>query len=257
MAHHKSVIRKIKDVFGDRAVTLTGDSSMDQRQSAVDRFQTDESVRYFVGSIKAAGVGITLTAASYVLFAELDWTPGAMTQAEDRCHRIGQRDNVLVHHMVLDGSMDARMAQTLIRKQEIADKALDRDTGVEVAEARTEVIYLDPAETANEQKKVATRNTSREKLAKEAESITDDQVEAIHLGLQMLAGMDQDRAMMQNDMGFNRIDGDIGHSLANAGRLTKKQAALGKRLVNKYRRQLPAELVARAKGTSNGDESND
>jgi hypothetical protein len=72
----------------------------------------------FVGSILAAGVGITLTAASVVIFAELDWTPGNMRQAEDRCHRIGQHDNVFAKYIVYSGSLDALMSKVL-RKKEI------------------------------------------------------------------------------------------------------------------------------------------
>ena len=55
----------------------------------------------------------------------LDWVPGNMSQAEDRCHRIGQEDSVLVQHLVVDGSIDARMAEALVGKQKVLDKALD------------------------------------------------------------------------------------------------------------------------------------
>ena len=106
---------------------FTGKESLAERQSAVDAFQTDPSVRVFVGSLSAAGVGITLTAASFEVCAELDWVPGVMSQAEDRCHRIGQRNSVLVQHIVFEGSLDAMIAQTLVRKQAVIDMALDRE----------------------------------------------------------------------------------------------------------------------------------
>ena len=73
------------------------------------------------------GVGWTLTKSSHVLFAELDWVPGNLTQAEDRCHRIGQKDSVLVQHLVLDGSIDAAMAKSLVKKQYNIDNALDNE----------------------------------------------------------------------------------------------------------------------------------
>jgi SWI/SNF-related matrix-associated actin-dependent regulator 1 of chromatin subfamily A len=60
-----------------------------------------------------------------VVFAELDWVPGNMSQAEDRCHRIGQTDSVLVQHLVVDKSLDARIAEALVVKQKVLDKALD------------------------------------------------------------------------------------------------------------------------------------
>jgi SWI/SNF-related matrix-associated actin-dependent regulator 1 of chromatin subfamily A len=124
-AHHHDVVDAIASEFGSAAVVVDGRTPMAQRQVNVDRFQNDDAVAMFVGGITAAGVGITLTAASHVVFAELDWVPGNMTQAEDRCHRIGQRDSVLVQHLVLEGSIDARMAHTLVAKQATMDAALD------------------------------------------------------------------------------------------------------------------------------------
>lgn len=79
----------------------------------------------FIGTIQAAGTGLTLTSASAVLFAELDWVPGNMNQAEDRAHRIGQRDHVLVYHAVVEGTLDALMVRRLIEKQTVIDSALD------------------------------------------------------------------------------------------------------------------------------------
>ena len=123
-AYHHDVIDALCGAIAS-SVHLDGRDPMDARQRAVDRFQTDPSCRVFVGNIKAAGVGITLTAASTVVFAELDWVPANISQAEDRLHRIGQRESVLVQHLVVDGSLDARMAHTLVAKQAIIDRALD------------------------------------------------------------------------------------------------------------------------------------
>jgi len=75
---------------------------------------------------------LTLTAASNVVFAELDWVPANMTQAEDRCHRIGQKNAVLVQHLVLDGSLDARMAKVVVKKQKIVNQALDVMPGTQL-----------------------------------------------------------------------------------------------------------------------------
>jgi SWI/SNF-related matrix-associated actin-dependent regulator 1 of chromatin subfamily A len=129
-AHHHDVIDILKaglEQFG--CVTITGQTKDTDRQAAVDRFQTDPGCRVFVGNIKAAGVGLTLTAASTVVFVEQDWTPGWMAQAEDRAHRIGQTESVLVQYLVFDGSMDAVLAQTLVSKADISDRALDREVG--------------------------------------------------------------------------------------------------------------------------------
>lgn len=127
-AHHRDVIAELAAPFGDSAVTLTGRDPIAARQAAVDRFQEDPTCTLFIGSITAAGFGLTLTAASHVVFAELDWVPAHLTQAEDRTHRIGQKDSVLVQHLVLQDSLDARMVRTLIRKQRVVDQVADGAT---------------------------------------------------------------------------------------------------------------------------------
>lgn len=239
-AHHTDVVDAYMKEFGAVAVRVTGRDSKEARQVAVDRFQNDPSVRLFVGNIQAAGVGLTLTASSHVVFAELDWVPGNMTQAEDRCHRIGQRDNVLVQHLVLEGSLDAVMAHRLVEKQNVIDRALD-----EMWAADGGMFKQIPVLPTKE--KAATESATRKKLEAEAEKLTDVQIAAIHEGLQLLAAA-CDGALSEDSMGFNKLDTRIGKSLAAAPSLSRRQAALGKKLVNKYRRQLDPGLVARAKG---------
>lgn len=127
-ARHKEAVRSIAALLaeaGHVVRTMTGDDDLDKRQAAVDSFQNDPSVRAFVATFGAAGVGHTLTAAGVVVFAELDWTPAVMTQAEDRLHRIGQKNAVLVVHLVVEGSVDSKVAEKLIEKQAVADAALD------------------------------------------------------------------------------------------------------------------------------------
>ncbi len=85
MAHHHDVIHAFAKKWPLESVSIYGETKLDDRQKAVDRFQTDENCKLAICSIKAAGVGITLTAASTVVFVELDWVPGNITQAEDRC----------------------------------------------------------------------------------------------------------------------------------------------------------------------------
>jgi len=129
-AHHRDVIADIVAGLakgGYEAAVITGDTSQDDRQTAQDDIQQGRK-RIFVGSIRACGVGITLHAASTVVFAEQDWTPGIMAQAEDRAHRIGQANAVLVQHLVLDGSFDARMAKVVVAKAGVISDALDGAT---------------------------------------------------------------------------------------------------------------------------------
>jgi SWI/SNF-related matrix-associated actin-dependent regulator 1 of chromatin subfamily A len=130
-AWHRDVIEKINEAFKN-SVVVTGATPLKKRQEYIDRFQADSNCcNLFIGNIMAAGTGITLTASSCVVFAELDWVPGNIAQAEDRCHRVGQSDNVLVQHVVLERSIDAYIAKMLVQKQEVIDTALDRkaDTG--------------------------------------------------------------------------------------------------------------------------------
>lgn len=123
--HHREVAMALIEEFKEICVVITGSTGMQQRHENVEKFQTDPNVRLFIGNIIAAGTGITLTAASHVVFAELDWVPGNVSQAEDRCHRIGQKDSVLVQHLVIAGSIDAVMAKTIVYKQGIIEKALN------------------------------------------------------------------------------------------------------------------------------------
>jgi SNF2 family DNA or RNA helicase len=218
-AHHKDVISQLKDAFPG-CVSITGDTKMEDRQAAVDRFQNDDKCRVFFGNIKAAGVGLTLTAAAHVIFVELDWVPGNMSQAEDRCHRIGQKGSVLVQHIVLSDSMDATIAKRLIQKQEIIDKALDS----EVEKDQSVIPVKDFTET------------SRKKIVEESIDISDEECEKALAGIKLLSSF-CDGANSIDGMGFSKIDARIGHSLASFNSLTKKQAVIARKLCIKYRKQ--------------------
>ena len=123
-AHHRAVIDELTQHFGDRAVAIKGGMKREDRDEAVSLFQDDQYVRLFVGSIRAAGVGLTLTAASHVIFLELDWSPGIMTQAEDRCHRVGQSNNVRIQYLVFKDSIDEWLSKSMMFKQSNIDEIL-------------------------------------------------------------------------------------------------------------------------------------
>ena len=78
-----------------RYVRVDGQVAVDSRQVQCDRFQSDPTIQVALLSISAAGVGLTLTAASVVVFAECSWEIGKLRQAEDRAHRIGQKNSVI------------------------------------------------------------------------------------------------------------------------------------------------------------------
>jgi len=233
-AHHHAVIDKLVAALGSKCVAVTGKTPLEARQAAVDRFQSDPGCTVFVGNIKAAGVGLTLTAASHVIFAELTYTPADMQQAEDRAHRIGQRSSVLVQHLVLEGSIDANMARTLVQKMGVIEQALDTEHAMPDL---TVPVLPDPPSTID---------VTRIDITAEAKLLTPAQVTAIHTGLRMLAATDLDHAREINGIGFNKLDTEIGCSLAARATLSPKQAALGRKLVNKYRKQLPSVLVEQA-----------
>jgi len=100
-----------------RPVLVTGATSAQARARAVECFQERPDCRVFVGQIKAAGVALTLTAASEVAIMEPSWVPGENRQAIDRAHRMGQRDSVLATYLYLPGTLDRRILDTMRRKQ--------------------------------------------------------------------------------------------------------------------------------------------
>jgi SWI/SNF-related matrix-associated actin-dependent regulator 1 of chromatin subfamily A len=124
-AVHKFVIDALMEAFKGKAVKIDGSVKNEDRQTAVDKFQNDDNIRLFVGNIQAAGVGITLTKASNVAFLELPWTPGALVQAEDRVHRIGQKDAVTVHYLLAAGTIEEKIARLIDSKRKILDRVLD------------------------------------------------------------------------------------------------------------------------------------
>lgn len=102
-----------------------GETSKEDREAMVKQFQSDPSLCFFFGSIGAAGVGITLTAADRVVFVDLPWTPAAKTQAEDRTHRIGQLKPVEIVTFLARGTIDERILTLLTEKEQVIAQAVD------------------------------------------------------------------------------------------------------------------------------------
>jgi len=105
--------------FGDKCVCVRGGMSDKQKQRSVDRFQEDDSCMVFVGQIKAAGVGLTLTKAEIVIMNSLDWVPGNHEQAEDRAYRIGQKETVNIYYMLIDDTIDTLVWNILNEKKKV------------------------------------------------------------------------------------------------------------------------------------------
>jgi SWI/SNF-related matrix-associated actin-dependent regulator 1 of chromatin subfamily A len=114
-------LRKKKVAF----ICITGATDQLERVSLVESFQTNDFLRFAVLSITACGVGLTLTAASTIIFAELSWTPWVMIQAEDRAHRIGQDKPVNIYYLHAKDTVDDVILQMLHDKSQIVHDILD------------------------------------------------------------------------------------------------------------------------------------
>ena len=124
-AVHKKVVSQLMEKFKHIAVKVDGSVSQKQRQEAVDKFQKDVKTRLFIGNIKAAGVGITLTAASNAAIIEFPWSPGELNQAADRIHRITQTKQVTIWNLVGESTIEEKIITLLKKKEKVITKILD------------------------------------------------------------------------------------------------------------------------------------
>lgn len=121
-AHHKDVVRTLTSLLDEENISVcvvTGQTSNEDIEKVVAHFQGVKGRCVFIGSIQASGVGLTLTAASYVIFAEFSWVPGENSQAMDRAHRIGQRNSVVVDFIVHKNSLDERVLKFVLEKEKV------------------------------------------------------------------------------------------------------------------------------------------
>ena len=117
-------LQRIKSHFGKQAVSLDGSSTKLQRQEAVDKFQENDKIKVFVGNLKAAGVGITLTAAETVIMNDLSFVPGDLLQAEDRAYRFGQKNNVLIYYPIFENTIEGAIYDILSNKKKNIDTVM-------------------------------------------------------------------------------------------------------------------------------------
>jgi SWI/SNF-related matrix-associated actin-dependent regulator 1 of chromatin subfamily A len=123
-ARHREVQEAVVARFPD-AVHLLGADNVAERQASINAFQEPDGPQLIVCATRVAAQGITLTRASNVCFLELEWTPAIHDQAEDRCHRIGQRDAVTAWYLLAADTIDETMARLIQRKREIIDAVTD------------------------------------------------------------------------------------------------------------------------------------
>ncbi len=123
--HHRRVHKILADgLWQHHPLQIIGGQSDFARQKAIDSFQRDRHERVMICGLRAGNVGINLTEASYVIFAELDWSPAVHAQAEDRLHRIGQKNRVFSHYIIGTDTFDEYIAEILTSKGDVIRKIL-------------------------------------------------------------------------------------------------------------------------------------
>lgn len=132
----KQIVKALQKQFPD-AVRVTGDDNTAEKQTAVDAFQSGEA-QLIICSIKAAGVGLTLTASSNVAFVEFPWTYADCCQCEDRAHRIGQKNNVNCYYLIGRSTIDPVLYNIIHKKRSIANQIMASDD-----EIPTDEMYFD------------------------------------------------------------------------------------------------------------------
>ena len=135
-------LQTIYQHFGKQAVYLDGSCSNAVRQQAVDQFQNNEKITVFVGNLKAAGVGLTLTSAEVVIMNDLSFVPAEHSQAEDRAYRYGQKSNVLVYYPIYDNTIEAAIYDILNKKKEIIRTVMGDQPQENVGDVAEEILSM-------------------------------------------------------------------------------------------------------------------
>jgi SNF2 family DNA or RNA helicase len=123
--HNVAIVDSLASKYGN--LRVSGQDSMEDRQKAVDAFQNDPKARVIVLNLQAGGVGLTLTAGSDVCFVQQGWTPGEHDQAEDRCHRIGQKNSVQAWYLIGVNTIDEDIYDLIDAKRAIVDAVTEGD----------------------------------------------------------------------------------------------------------------------------------
>jgi SWI/SNF-related matrix-associated actin-dependent regulator 1 of chromatin subfamily A len=135
-------LQEIYNHFGKQAVYLDGSCSKPHRQKAVDDFQENDKIKVFVGNLKAAGVGITLTSAEAVIMNDLSFVPAEHAQAEDRSHRIGQKNSTSVYYPLFENTIEGAIYDILNRKKKIISTVMGDDMIMDEASTIEEMLNM-------------------------------------------------------------------------------------------------------------------
>ena len=138
--HHKVIHKLLHESLSEFSpVSIIGGQSDKLRQDQIDKFQKGES-KLMIAGIRAGNVGINLTRAKYVIFAELDWSPAIHRQAEDRLHRIGQKNTVFAYYLIGNGTLDDHVANVLVDKSYEIDTIMDETSDTYENKDKAELI---------------------------------------------------------------------------------------------------------------------
>ena len=137
-----NTMQRFQRHFKDRAVYVSGEVPVHERQNRVDRFQNDDTIKLFVANMHIAGVGINLTAARQIVFNDLDWVPANHWQAEDRAYRIGQTGTVNVTYMIATGTVDSFVKTVLETKAALMDSIVEGSILIPDGEAALQLDVL-------------------------------------------------------------------------------------------------------------------
>ena len=120
-------IYTLKDYYGDTAVLFNGKMDSKQKDAAVEAFMGDDNVKVFLGNIQSAGVGITLTASSKLIFSDMSYVPADNEQMQDRVHRIGQEKPVDIYYQIFRHTQYEKMWKIVLRKQMTIDAVIKKE----------------------------------------------------------------------------------------------------------------------------------
>src|ERR1700690_1209765 len=257
---HRSPIDELATREGWKAIT--GDTPNAERSEIEAAFQRGE-LKGVAGTVRAAGVAITLTRAHQVIFVDRDWTPALNEQAEDRVCRIGQDRGVIVTDLVADHALDYRLYEVLARKKALIQTTVEQGRQITptIVDRKKSIAELIEASSlgAPEAKKAVRDLVGTVGLEKATDAVSEalrraDELESANAryqprsatevwtahALRTLADNDPDRALEQNGVGFNRFDNEIGHKFAREldRGLTAKQWAYAAKLCTKYQGQI-------------------
>lgn len=214
---------------------IDGSVSNAQRSEIVNDFQ-EGRLRGLALTIQAGGSGLTLTHAAHEIFVDLMWTPAANAQAEDRAVRIGQTaESVLINRIVADHALDERVSELLDQKQQLIDESVNkaRVSGEHLPD-HADMFERAAAHTGDTDAKTIMENRRHAPETKRERWVADSML--------YLSAMDPDMAREENGCGFNKLDGEFGHSLAEQLHkmqgLTPRQYHAAARMLAKYHRQI-------------------